>query len=138
MNKFNIGDKVVKRNSIEDGDNPLVGEVIMTRPNDKYIVQWDEDVEYVQKLPAEALLTELEAKVFIAIQRAEQAKLDAEFEAVRAEVHDKLKLATTAVKDAIAFCQQSNKDFHDLGQEIKPLFKALNEGGWRSSTIECS
>jgi hypothetical protein len=138
MNKFNIGDKVVKRNSIEDGDNPLVGEVIMTRPNDECIVQWDEDVESVQKLPAEALLTELEAKAFIAIQRAEQAKLDAEFEAVRAEVHDRLKLATAAVKDAIALCQQSNKDFHDLGQEIKPLFKALNEGGWRSSTIECS
>jgi len=139
--KFSIGDRVVKKSSLNICFELMVGEVIALRPRNIFVVEWDSDPTYnqiyVERLEADELISELESKTYLAIQKAEQSKLDAEFEAVKENIFAKIKLAATSINEAVILCKAANKDFHDLGKEVQDLVKSFKNAGWTSSSLQC-
>jgi hypothetical protein len=133
--KYAIGDMVVPKKDIRHGRHWDPYKIVGTLPNGKYVVEIDAD--YISGYSEHELISEKEANVIKAVQEAEQNKLDAEFESVRGQLANNLKQATELVKKSIALAGKAKKDFHDLKEECRPLFNALNEGGWTPSSIKC-
>lgn len=64
-------------------------------------------------------------------------KLEAEFEAIRDAVKEKLNQAAVLVKEAGDIVTSKEKEFYDLPGACKELYLALKEGGWSHSTLVC-
>jgi hypothetical protein len=138
---FPLETKVAQKSHVEDGRVYDVGTVIATH-NGKLIVQWWEDEDgdfgHVQKHDASELMTEEAATQRRAEMDAERSRLDSEFESYQQELSAKMSQATALVKEAAEIAKAHNKDFADMYSECRPLFRVLNEAGWRASTMQCS
>jgi hypothetical protein len=133
MNQFPIESKVVEKRTLRAGYT-YHAHTVIAHANGKVIAElWDN----VEKFSPDELMTEEEAVVEQARLDAEKSHLEREFEKVRDVIQGKMDAATALVKEASALAKDCQKDFSSLRAECRPLFRALNDAGWRASSMSC-
>lgn len=93
--------------------------------------------ESLRRFQESELFTPEEALEELHRLEAAKKKLEDEFAAVRDQVQEKLTAAAKLAEEATAILTKHNKDYEDMLQECGPLYKALDKGGWRHSTMRC-
>lgn len=156
--KFAIGDRVVEKKDIRAHTSYNVQKVSAHLDGFLLLEHWghgydgelhEEDYseynkpgsrgwrESLQRYQEEELFTPEEALAELRKLEEAKSKLDEEFGAVRDLIAANLKQAAELVETAASLAKKCDKDFEDLIQEGGALYKALDNGGWRHSTMRC-
>lgn len=93
--------------------------------------------EGLRRFQESELFTPEEAVEQLHKLEAAKSKLEDEFAAVTDEIVGKLEQAAKLVDEAATMVDKSGHSFEDLVRECGPLYKALEKGGWRHSTMRC-
>lgn len=93
--------------------------------------------EELQRYQENELCTIEETKAELARLETAKAILENEFASVRDQIQEKLAAAAKLAEEATDILVKHNKDYEDMLQECGPLYKALDKGGWRHSTLRC-
>jgi hypothetical protein len=156
--KFAIGDKVIHKSSVRAHTNypvdivvGFLGDAVLTMGwGDGFgseIRHYDfyEDVKPGDRSWRSAVSRYLESELFtpeevvVELKKLEDTKsrLEAEFEGVRSQVQEKMEAAAALVAEASELVKPTGKDFFNLVNECKDLYRALSKGGWSHSTMTC-
>lgn len=154
--KFSIGDKVVEKSDCRAFSSYPVWEVVSFLQDDVLIVFWGDGFngelhptewpdepgkrswhESIHRFQESELLSLDEALNEIHRLEAVNNKLEEEFNSLRDQIQEKLAQAASLVEEVNALAAARNKDLCNLKDECKPLHKALEAGGWRSSYMRC-
>lgn len=103
--------------------------------NHVVIVEWDHG--NLQKVSLRSLITEAEGKAQDTRIKAEQERLESEWQKTEKQVAAKLQEAANAVNQAIELASKSGKELYEMYEEARPLMRALNDAGWNSSSMSC-
>jgi hypothetical protein len=95
---------------------------------------WREGIVRYQE---EELLSTEEALAHLKLLDAEKSKLDEEFQILRTKIQAKMDQATALVKEAQDMAESVGKELTDAYSECRPLFRAIRESGWTSSSMSC-
>lgn len=130
---------VTKVNGRYDTPNAKYGHIaglvgLHASVGDVVIVEWDNG--HVDKVAVKALVPEAQAIAELAAQKAEQAKLEAEFQKVRTLVDAKIALAANAVTEASKLAKAAKLSLLD-DFEVDDLESAMGRAGWSTSSWHC-
>lgn len=157
--KFNINDLVIVKDSIQPNTNVLIYKVAIHHNGD-YLLKFHGDLypfasaeihEYdhdfgprtrswrssFQRYEEDELISLDDGLVEWKRLTESKSQMETEFTAVRSKVEEKMQAAVAIVKEVNALILPLDKDLCDLRKECKPLYEALDEGGWRSSHFRC-
>jgi len=100
------------------------------------IVEWDSG--NINKQSLSSLLTEAEGLERDIKLKAEQEALEAEWVAVSVEIEKKIKEAAELINQASSLAKDKGRSLsYDMYEEIYPLMSALDNAGWRTSSLSC-
>lgn len=99
------------------------------------IVEWDHGA--LQKVTLRSLITEAEGKDRDAQIKAEEERLEAEWSLAEEQVKAKLQEAANALNEAAALAKKAGHDLLDMYDAAYPLMRAMDNAGWRSSSLSC-
>lgn len=83
------------------------------------------------------LLTPEEVVAELNKLQKEKDNLNKEFDQIRSRLEIKLKQAASLVEEVGIITKTYNKELSDLKNECKPLYQALDNGGWSHSSMSC-
>lgn len=131
---FESGARVSTKPSL-DGDGTAGGRpgtVIGPVPKSPgmVMVEWDYPAGEITKVSVTTLMTEAEAE-------AAKAKLEDDFEALQDQLRDKLQQAADLINEAQKEAQAHGHSLVDMYDATSPLMDALDEAGWRTSSLGC-
>ena len=63
--------------------------------------------------------------------------LEEEFTAVEAKVRVKIAEAATAIEEANKLANTTGRDLHDMHESTRPLYRAMDNAGWSTSSFDC-
>lgn len=136
--KFEVGQRVVlvsgsnleTHNEYED--DCTRGVVKSIDENGKVLVRWDGSYRKPNpgKHNADELITEVAADEIL-------SKLEAEFEAWAGPIREKLEQAGALLKEAGELADKHGRDLTEMWDLTSPLTSAMDEVGWRTSSLTC-
>ena len=136
--KFEVGQRVVlvsgsnleTHNEYED--DCTRGVVKSIDENGKVLVRWDGSYRKHNpgKHNADELITEVAADEIL-------SKLEAEFEAWAGPIREKLEQAGALLKEADELADKHGRDLTEMWDLTSPLTSAMDEVGWRTSSLTC-
>lgn len=137
---FEVGQRVVwteksdltTHDEYEDGNDLARGEVKSINKDGTFSVKLDGTWHKPNpvKLIASALITEVEAEEIL-------SKLEAEFEVWAGPIRKKLKQAGKLLKEAGELADKQGRDLTEMWDITGPLISAMDEIGWRTSSLTC-
>lgn len=141
-NKFEVGQRVVLLSGSdlethnEYEDDCTRGVVKSIDEDGKVLVKWDDSYRNrnrnrkTDKHNADELITEVVADEIL-------SKLEAEFEAWAGPIREKLKQAGALLKEADELADKHGRDLTQMCKLTGPLTSAMDEVGWRTSSLTC-
>lgn len=99
------------------------------------IVEWDSGS--LQKVTLRSLLTEAEGVAQDARIKEETERLQRAWEATELQVTQRLAQAAKLIDEATDLAQAAGKDVNDMYEATRPLMRALDNAGWRTSSLSC-
>jgi hypothetical protein len=136
MSKFKVGDRVVDpdRSNLEEWneyeDDTTRGEVTAVGEDGKISCKWDDSWHKPSTHNADDLITEAEADKIL-------AKLEKEFEKWAAPIRKKMEQAAKLLSEAGELASAQGKDLSELHEIVGPLIGAMDDVGWRTSSLSC-
>jgi DNA repair exonuclease SbcCD nuclease subunit len=138
MKKFKVADRVVwvYRSSLEKWnvyeDDTTRGVVESINSDGKFTVKWDKS--WVTPNPsqhnADELITEAAADKI-------RSKLVKEFEAWAGPIRNKIEQAAKCLAEAGELAAKQNKDLTEMYELTGALIGAMDDVGWRTSSLSC-
>ncbi len=132
--EFKVGDRVAKdfnRYNSEE-DDTIRGEVVGFNPkNGKLLVEQENwrGTEVKEWDPA-TTLSEAEANEKL-------SKMEEEYNAVAAQVAEKVAAAAALLNEASSIADKKGFDLQSMYEEVRPLMRALDNAGWSTSSMSC-
>jgi len=138
MKKFKVADRVVwvYRSSLEKWnvyeDDTTRGVVESINSDGKFTVKWDKS--WVTPNPsqhnADELITEAAADKI-------RSKLEKEFEVWAGPIRKKIEQAAKCLAEAGELAAKQNKDLTEMYELTGALIGAMDDVGWRTSSLSC-
>ena len=98
------------------------------------VVMFNKERQWVELVPVDQLMTEAEGFKQISFEKAEEARLEKEFLAIKKQVSQKLKQAAKLLVEANTMLGDRFQTYK-LKKEILPVISALKAGGWNTSNL---
>ena len=136
MNKFKVGDRVMDpdRSNLEEWneyeDDTTRGVVESIDPEGKVHVKWDDSWHKPSTHNADDLISEAEGDKIL-------AKLEKDFEKWAGPIRKKIELAAKYLSEAGELANKQNKDLSEMHEIVGPLIGAMDDLGWRTSSLSC-
>jgi len=99
------------------------------------IVEWDSGT--LQKVTLRSLLTETEGIAQDTRIREEQERLETEWARAETLVTEKLNAAATLIREANDLASGAGKELYEMYESTSRLMGALDDAGWRTSSLSC-
>ena len=99
------------------------------------IVEWDNGL--LEKVNLSSLITEAEGIAQDARIREEQDRLEADWAQVESLVTEKLNAAAALINEANALASKAGKELHEMWDSTSHLMDAMDDAGWRTSSMSC-
>jgi hypothetical protein len=99
------------------------------------IVEWDHG--NIQKMTLRSLITEKEGLAQDARIKAEEERLETEWEKAQSQVGAKLQEAANAVNEAARLAKATGHELQEMYDATRPLMRAISNAGWNSSSMSC-
>lgn len=138
MSKFQVGDRVVRSSSHAlswhdpDGFAPEEGIIEAVLSTGKIVVRWDD--EKASTNPGQFLQSHLMSKVEADVILSQ---LELEYQNFALPIIDKLKAAGALILEAKKLADENGKDLLESHELTEYLFVAMDEVGWRTSSLGC-
>jgi hypothetical protein len=132
---FEVGTRVAK--DVErwnpNEDDSERGEVVGVDPKTQHLLveveTWGGKTEIRKWNPETTLLeSELEAKL---------SQLEKDYDVVASQVSEKIAAAAALLNEAAAIADKSGVEIQSMYEEVRPLYRALDNAGWSSSSMRC-
>lgn len=138
MKKFEVGERVVhvKDSSLEKWneyeDDTTRGVVKKIHESGKLLIKWDDawrNKEHTEAMPDE-LISEVEANKIL-------AKLEVEYEVWASPIRKKVEESAKLLAEAGKLAAKQKRDLAEMHDLVAPLLGAMDEMGWRTSSLSC-
>jgi hypothetical protein len=136
MKTFKKDDRVVlvARSNLEEWneyeDDTTRGVVTSVDAEGKISCKWDDSWHKPSTHTADELITEAEANKIL-------AKLEKEFEVWAGPIRKKMEQAAKLLTEASELAAKQNKDLVEMHELVGPLIGAMDDIGWRTSSLSC-
>jgi hypothetical protein len=99
------------------------------------IIEWDDG--RLAKMDIKYLLSEVKGTAENQRLLDEQERLEKEFAELEVTLTDKLAEAAKLINEAAALADSKGKDLQDMYEATRPLERAMESAGWRTSSWHC-
>lgn len=138
MKTFEVGQRVVLvaasnlKEWNEYEDDTTRGVVKSVNKEGLITVKWDNSwrTPNPSEHTANRLISEAEANEI-------RSKLEAEYEVWAGPIREKMKLAAKCLAEADELATKQKKDLAEMHELTGPLIKAMDDIGWRTSSLSC-
>lgn len=133
---FSVGDRVVlvARSNLKEWneyeDDTTRGVVTAISEDGKVSCKWDDSWVPPGNYNADELITEAKADKIL-------ATLEKEFEKWAGPIRKKIELAAKYLAEAGELANKQNKDLSQMHEIVGPLIGAMDDLGWRTSSLSC-
>jgi len=117
--------------------DPCYGEVIeIIEPSDNLIIKWDENDDYIDEYKPE---DGWNAKDFLPEKELKKkySHLEKEFRTMEKAVKAKVKKAAVIIREANKMTKEHGKTLSELWDVRRPLYDAMDNAGWHTSSFDC-
>lgn len=133
---FSVGDRVVlvARSNLKEWneyeDDTTRGTVTAVSENGTVSCTWDDSWVVPGTYNADELITEDKADKIL-------AELEKEFERWAGPIRKKMEQAARCLNEARELADKQGKDLSEMHEIVGPLISAMDDCGWRTSSLSC-